>query len=83
MSDEIDFDVDPLGGGHYDPIPTTYLQPSLGPRSFACMVCNLQLYGSQELAEAGLPSRYFDVTREDLGPNFDLGRHIDAFHGDD
>jgi hypothetical protein len=32
--------------------------------------------GTQELAEAGLPSQYFDVSRENLGPDFDLHEYV-------
>lgn len=31
----------------------------------------------------GLPARYFDISSEDLGPDFDLGEHIRAMYGDD
>jgi hypothetical protein len=47
------------------------------------MVCNLQLHGTQELAEAGLPARYFDISSEDLGPGFDLGERIRAMYEHD
>lgn len=80
---EADFDVEPLGGGEYEAVPVPYWQVRLGPVTFFCMVCNLQLHGTQELAEAGLPSQYFDISSEDLGPDFDLDEHARAMYGDD
>lgn len=81
---EVDYDVEPLGGGRYDTIVDPYWQVGLHPETFFCMVCTLQLHGTQELAEAGLPSRYFDVESEDdLGPDFDLGEYVRAMYGDD
>jgi hypothetical protein len=79
VSDEIDFDIEPMGGGHYESIPMSYWQAHLRPSSFACRVCNLQLHDTQELAEAGLRSRSFEVNREELG-DFDLDDHIPALH---
>lgn len=83
VSAEVDYDVEPLGGGHYDAIAMPYWEVWLTPTTFFCMVCNLQLHGSQELAEAGLPSRRFDVSGDDLGPDFDPGEHARAMYGDD
>lgn len=83
VSGEADYDVEPLGGDQYKTIAAPYWQVRLGPKTFFCMVCNLQLHGTQELAEAGLPARYFDISNEDLGPDFDLGGHIRAMYEDD
>ena len=80
---EVDYDVEPLGGSQYEAIPVGYWQVRLGPEKFFCMVCNLQLHGSQELAEAGLPSQYFDVRSQDLGPDFDVDEHVRAMYWDD
>jgi hypothetical protein len=83
VSGEVDYDVEPLGGSQYEAIPVGYWQVRLGPEKFFCMVCNLQLHGSQELAEAGLPSQYFDVRSQDLGPDFDVDEHVRAMYWDD
>jgi hypothetical protein len=82
VSGEVDYDVEPLGGGRYDAIEVPYWRVSLGPVTFFCMVCNLQLHGTQELAEARLPSRYFDVSSKELGPDFDIDEHIRAMEWD-
>jgi hypothetical protein len=82
VSGEVDYDAEPLGGGQYETIAVPYWQLRLGPQTFFCMVCNLQLHGTQELAEAGLPSRYFDVSSEELGPDFDRDEHIRAMYWD-
>ena len=83
VSSEVDYDVEPLGGGSYDTIEVPYWQAMLGPQTFFCMVCNLQLHGTQELAEAGLPSGYFDVSSEELGPDFDLDEHVRGMYWDE
>lgn len=78
VSPEVDHDVEVLGGGEYDTITQTYWQASFGPCTFYCTVCRLQLNGGQELAEAGLPSRHYDVSDGELGPDFDLNAHVEA-----
>ncbi|HEU5473766.1 MAG TPA: hypothetical protein VFV67_24220 [Actinophytocola sp.] len=83
VSAEVDYDVEPLGGGHYDTIEVPYSQLRLGPRAFFCMVCKLQLHGTQELAEVGLPSQHFEVSSDDLGPSFDIGGYLRASYWDD
>jgi hypothetical protein len=82
VTDEVDYDIEPMGGGQYDAIPIGYWQAHLRPSAFVCTVCNLSLVSTQELAEAGLTSRSFEVTREDLG-DFDLDDHICALLGDE
>ncbi|MBP2325339.1 hypothetical protein JOF56_005724 [Kibdelosporangium banguiense] len=75
-----DYEVEALGNGEYDGVVVSYWRASLGPRVFFCMVCNLQLHGTQELAEAALPSRYFEVSSEQLGPDFDIDEHARALY---
>lgn len=82
VSGDVEYDVEPLGDGQYDTIAMPYWQAALGPMTFFCMVCKLQLHGTQELAEAGLPSQYFDVSSDDLGPNFDLHEFIQTMYWD-
>jgi hypothetical protein len=80
---EDDFEAEALGGGRYDTIAVTHWQAILSPGTFFCMVCNLLLNGTQELGEAGLPSRSFDISSDDLGPDFDLDGHIRARYWND
>lgn len=75
---EAEFDVEPLGGGRYESIAYGFWQPALHPQTMVCTVCRLHLADPHELAEAGLPSQAFDVSDEDLGPDFDLQGVIDA-----
>ncbi|MGW3960467.1 hypothetical protein ACWED2_11655 [Amycolatopsis sp. NPDC005003] len=69
-----------LDNGEADVVPVQDWRVRFGPQAFFCMVCNLQLHGSQELSEAGLRAQYFDVTREDLSPDFDLDAHERRIH---
>lgn len=79
---DLDYDFESIGidedGADVIPVPTWRI--ALGPRTFFCMVCNLQLHGPHELAEAGLHARYFEITRGDLNPDFDLDAHIQSIH---
>jgi hypothetical protein len=80
---EADYESAPLGGGRYETIAVPYWQVRLSPQAFFCMVCYLQFYGAEELAEARLPARYVDISSDDLGPDFDLAEHTRAQYGDD
>jgi hypothetical protein len=65
------------GGGGYDEEPQDW-RLWFSPWVFYCMVCHLQLHGSQELVEAGLPSRHFEIESDDVGPDFDVEAFADA-----
>lgn len=82
VSDEVDYDVEALGGGEYETITFGYCQAHLQPYAFVCTVCGLSLRGEQELSEAGLHSRRFEVTPQELG-DFDLEEHIQALRWED
>lgn len=82
VSMEVDYDVEPLGGRQYEGIAFGYSQAHLHPRCFVCTVCGLTLPGEQELGEAGLRSRSFEVSRQELG-DFDLDEHIQALYCQD
>lgn len=75
---EVDFDVEPMGGGHYESITYSYWQPELHPQACVCTVCGLHLLSPSELAETGVPFEAFDVPEEDLGPDFDIQPLIEA-----
>lgn len=83
VTEEVDFDVEPLGGGHYDAVPYGYLAVALAPQAFACNVCQLTLRGIAELAEAGLPAAPHEVAPEDLGDDFDLDAYQQEFGPDE
>jgi hypothetical protein len=76
-------DVERLGGGEWHATPMVHWNVKLEPDTFVCIVCNLQLHGAQELEEAGLQSRAFDVEQEELGPDFDINTYLEAMHADD
>ena len=78
LSPEMDYDVEPLGGGAYEAMPVPYWQILLRPQDFACTVCQIRLHGAQELADIGLPSTALEVSTEDLGPGFDLRHYLDT-----
>lgn len=81
--EEADYDRVAVGDGEHLTTVDPYWQVNLRPETFFCMVCKLQLHGTQELAEAGLPSRQFDVDDdEDLGPDFDIGEYVRDMYGD-
>jgi len=70
---EMEWDVEPLGGGSYAHIPMPYLVAVLSPRAFVCSVCSLALQGQDELAEAGLQSSTFELDEAELDePGFVL-----------
>ncbi|WP_233437876.1 hypothetical protein [Agromyces laixinhei] len=81
---EVDWDVEPLGGGQYEPIAIGYWQPSFDPMVFFCAVCELVLDGQEELSTAGLPARRFDVDPSALDdPAFDFETFVAASRYDD
>jgi hypothetical protein len=81
VSPEVDFDVEPMGGGHYDSVPYGYYAITLSPQAFACGVCRLTLHGSQELAECGLPASLHEISPGDLGDDFDPAAFAEAEYG--
>lgn len=73
VDSEVDYDVEPLGGGQYESIAMGYYYVlGLVPERFACSVCRLRLSGTAELQECDLPTTRLDVDETDLGPNFEL-----------
>jgi hypothetical protein len=58
---DVDFDVEPLGGGQYEPVPYSITITALVPAGFTCNVCKLELVGVDELTEWGLPTARMDV----------------------
>lgn len=81
VSPEVDFDVEPLGGGQYDAVPHGYWALTLAPQAFACSVCLLTLHGPDELAECGLPASLHEISPEDLGEDFDPQAFAEAEYG--
>lgn len=69
---DVDWDVEPLGGGQYASIPIHVTIITLTPEAFTCPVCHLELRGVDELAEAGLPAQPLNVSEDDLGPDFEI-----------
>lgn len=74
---DVDWDVEPLGGGEYAPIPISVTTVTLAPEAFTCPVCRLELRGLDELAEAGLPSQPLDVREGELAPDFQIADYVD------
>ena len=75
---DVDWDVEPLGGGQYEPVPMSVVVTDLSPSVFVCHVCGLELTDPEELAEADLPSRSMVVNESDLGAKFDVQQFLDA-----
>lgn len=73
---EMDYDVEPLGGGQYLPVELPYWAITLIPQAFVCSVCRLQLDGQEELREAGLRDEPHEVESDDLGPSFQMSNYI-------
>jgi len=82
-SPEVDFDVEPLGGGQYEPVPIPYWEISFTPQSFACVVCQLSLTGQAELTEARLDTETRVVQEDELGDGFDLSAFVEHEYGVD
>jgi len=82
-SPEVDFDVEPLGGGQYEPVPIPYWEISFTPQSFACVVCQLSLTGQAELTEASLDTETRVVQEDELGDGFDLSAFVEHEYGVD
>lgn len=83
LEEQMDFDVEPLGGGRYEPIPMPYWEIWFSPRAFECAVCRLSLISPDELTEAGLSTERREVSSEDLGDGFDLDEVIRNAYGPD
>lgn len=76
---EVEWDVEPLGGGEYEHVPQGYWQALFAPEAFRCTVCDLQLKGRDELRVAALPFQRFELMYEALDdPGFDFQALIDA-----
>lgn len=78
---DVDFDVEPLGGGEYETVPVVGWAVVLFPQAFACHVCRLTLHGPEELGECGLPASVHDVEPTDLGEDFDPALFAEAEYG--
>lgn len=71
---DVEWDVEPLGGGKYETFHVASWEVSLAPAHMVCSVCKLQLIDRKELEFAGLPSSRMIVTEDDLDdPAFDFG----------
>jgi hypothetical protein len=76
---DVDFDVEPMGGGSYSSHPILgRLNATLLPHAFTCNVCKLILNGADELGEAGLPSALYEISINDLGDDFDLDLFLES-----
>lgn len=74
---DIDYYVETSSDGAREAVPMPSWQAMLAPFLFVCSVCGLQVNGTQELAEAGLPNQSLDVTDEQLGSSFDVATRIE------
>ena len=74
---DVDWDVEPLGGGQYDAIPMSITILTLAPEAFTCPVCRLELRGLDELAEADMPTQPLEVSEADLVPDFRIIDYMD------
>jgi hypothetical protein len=83
FEDQMDFDVEPLGGGQYKAVPMPYWEIWFSPQAFECAVCRLILANPAELSEAALSTERRDVSPEDLGEHFDLQEAIRNEFGPD
>jgi hypothetical protein len=79
---EVEYDSEPLGGGEYE--SWAYFAGwsiGLSPQAFACNVCRLTLHGLDELSGCQLPASRYEVTPEDLGPDFDPAEFAEREYG--
>lgn len=77
-----DWDVEPLGNGHYEPVLAGFQwELTFQPQIYICFVCRLELYGTDELSEGGLPAASSDISQEDLG-EVAFDRLIESFQYD-
>lgn len=84
LDQEMDWDVEPLGGGQYEPVPMgLYWVVQFDPRGFECNVCHLDLDGTAELDICGLDSSRRQVEPEDLGSDFDPDLMAESYGLDD
>jgi hypothetical protein len=68
VSRDVDFDVEPVGGGQYDSYPSPYTRRSgFNPQTSACRVCQFAFASQDELTEAGLRTNSRVVSEDDLG----------------
>ncbi|MDN4646832.1 hypothetical protein [Curtobacterium sp. PsM8] len=76
---EVEWGVEPLGGGQYEHIPQRYWQAVFTPAAFRCTVCDPELKGPEELRLAELPYQRFELSSDALDePGFDLQALTDA-----
>lgn len=71
VEDDVDWDVEPLGGGQYISLPYGVSSYYFSPSDFACNVCQLSLHGWQELREGGLEFTRHEVSPSDMDEDFD------------
>lgn len=65
---EADWDVEPLGNGLYEPVfAGVDWKLTFHPQTYACNVCRLELYATDELSEGHLPASSYEISEEDLG----------------
>lgn len=76
ISPEMDYDVEPMGGGTYAPVPMPYWRITFRPEAYFCTVCRLHLTSPEELAEATLASTPFEVDADDLGADFEVQHYV-------
>jgi len=78
-----DWEVEPLGGGHYDSYLVGGWDITLHPRGFFCAVCELHLDDRQELAAAGVSTESIEPSLGELGDAFDPSEVERYLIGDD
>ncbi len=80
LDQEIDYDVEPLGGGRYHsfPVGTNWIV-QFDPRGFDCNVCRLELEGTEELEICGLEADRREVQPDELGSEFDPDLMAEAY----
>jgi hypothetical protein len=84
VESEVDFDVEPLGGGQYaSSVPVAYWAVYLTPEALECPVCGLLLVGSEELDEAAVDSERRETAPEELSDDFDLDEFLRSNMYDD
>ncbi|MBT9276114.1 hypothetical protein KMZ32_18730 [Phycicoccus sp. MAQZ13P-2] len=76
IEDQVDFDVEPVGRGEYEAVPTPYWEILFSPLAFECAVCRLAFRNPDELREAAMSTSIYPVNPLDLGDDFDLDELI-------
>lgn len=83
LEDQMDFDVESLGGGQYESVPMPYWEIWFSPQAFECAVCRLSLTIPAEVNEAGISIDRREVSPDDLGDGFALDEVIRNRYGPD